>query len=215
MSWLEDLFTTRTARDSELSAEIREHLEERVEELVADGMTRSAAAAQARREFGNVALVEEDSRQVWRWQWLETLAADFRYASRTLRQSSGFTAIVILTLALGIGATTAIFSVVNAVLIRSLPFPHPNELVDISERSTMFDFMNLGLSLPDIADVRTSAPALQYTSAYNFNTREFGGDGKPERVSALDVDANFFSVLQIKPLVGRFFTPKKWRVRRT
>jgi predicted permease len=209
MSWLEDLFTTRTARDSELSAEIREHLEERVEELVADGMTRSAAAAQARREFGNVALVEEDSRQVWRWQWLETLAADFRYASRTLRQSSGFTAIVILTLALGIGATTAIFSVVNAVLIRSLPFPHPNELVDISERSTMFDFMNLGLSLPDIADVRTSAPALQYTSAYNFNTREFGGDGKPERVSALDVDANFFSVLQIKPLVGRFFTPEE------
>ncbi len=209
MSWLEDLFMTRKTRDAELSDEIREHLEQRIEELVADGMPRSAAAAQARREFGNVALVEEDSRQVWRWQWLETLAADFRYASRTLRQSPGFTAIVILTLALGIGATTAIFSVVNAVLIRSLPLPDPNELVDINERSTMFDFSNLGLSLPDVDDVRTGIPALAGAAAYNYNTREFGGDGKPERLSAIDVDANFFPVLQIKPLLGRFFTPEE------
>ena len=209
MSWLDDIFTTRKTRDAQLAGEIREHLEERIEELVTGGMSRADASAQALRDFGNVALVEQDGRQVWRWQWLETLGADFRYAVRTLRQSPGFTAIVILTLALGIGATTAIFSVVNAVLIRSLPFPRPNELVDISERSTMFDFTNLGLSLPDIQDVRTGVPMLSNVAAYNYVTREFGGDGKPERLNGLDTEAEFFSVLQVEPLAGRFFTPEE------
>ncbi len=209
MSWLGEMFSTRKTRDAQLSDEIREHLEERVEELVGNGMSRVDAAAQARREFGNVALVEEDSRQVWRWQWLETLGADFRYAVRTLRQAPGFTAIVILTLALGIGATTAIFSVVNTVLIRSLPFPHPDELVDISSRSTMFDFANLGLSMPDVEEVRSGVPALAATAAFGYGTREFGGGGKPERLSTIDVDANFSGVTQLKPLLGRYFTPEE------
>jgi predicted permease len=216
MSWLDELFfgdkaasSGRKSRNSELSEEIHEHLAERVEELVSDGMSRADAAAQARREFGNVALVENDSREVWQWPRLERFVADIRYAFRVLAKTPGFTAIVILTLALGIGATTAIFSVVNGVLIRSLPFPHPNELVDISERSTMFDFSNLGLSLPDVADVRSSVPALADVAAFNYSTREFGGDAKPERLSTIEVDANFADVLQFKPLLGRFFTPEE------
>src|ERR1700722_11603379 len=177
MSWLDEMFSTRKTRDTQLSDEIREHLEERVEELVGDGMSRADASAQARREFGNVALVEEDSRQVWRWQWLETIGTDFRYAVRTLRQAPGFTAIVILTLALGIGATTAIFSVVNAVLIRSLPFPHPSQLVELHSKSEMFDFTTLGVSLPDLNDARMESTALSKLAPYTFNTLEMGGEG--------------------------------------
>jgi predicted permease len=207
MSWLNG---KPNQRDAAISDEIAAHIEERTEELVADrGLSRAEAAAQARREFGNVALVEQDSRVTWRAEWFETLSADVRYAVRTLKQSPGFTAIVILTLALGIGATTAIFSVVDAVLIRSLPFPHANELVQIHSKSEMFDFQSLGVSLPDINDVRAQVASLATVAPFNYNTFELGGDAKPERVNALTVTADFFATLGVAPVRGRFFTPEE------
>ena len=207
MSWLNG---KPSPRDAAISDEIAGHIEERTEELVADsGLTRADAAAQARREFGNVALVEQDSRSTWHSEWFDTLSADVRYAVRTLKQSPGFTAIVILTLALGIGATTAIFSVVNAVLIRSLPFPHPSELVEIHSKSVMFDFSSLGVSLPDINDARAETTSLASVAAYNFGTHELGGDAKPERVNSLTVSAEFLPTLAVTPVAGRFFTPEE------
>src|SRR6266436_9921336 len=120
MMWLKQLFSRRRLY-GDLSEEIQEHLEEKIEELVAGGMSRKEARYAARREFGNVRLTEEDSRGVWRWAMIEDLFMDIRFGARMLRQNPGFAAVVIVTLALGIAANTTIFSV---LFFRMLRPPH-------------------------------------------------------------------------------------------
>jgi putative ABC transport system permease protein len=134
------------------------------------------------------------------------LIQDLRYGVRMLRKNPGFTVVAVLTLALGIGANTAIFSVVNAVLLRSLPFPHDSQLVDISARSSRFDFSNLGLSLPDIADLRANTRAFALLAAYQDSSMELSGEGKPEHIETAEVSEEFFTVLGVRPEYGRLFS---------
>ena len=118
-------------RYDDLSVSIQEHIDERVDELMEEGASREAAERTARREFGNVTLLRERSREVWQWQRLESLLVDLKHIARRLRRSPGFAITVVLTLAIGIGANTAVFSVLNSVLLRPLPYPEPQQLVSL------------------------------------------------------------------------------------
>jgi putative ABC transport system permease protein len=204
MKWIKRLFSRRRLyRD--LSEEIREHLEQKVEELVAGGMSREEAEYLARREFGNVTLMERDSREVWRWSWMEDFLTDVRYGLRGLRKNPGFTAVAILTLALGIGANTAIFSVVNAVLLRPLPFQNAGRLV---RAFGTFPISNESdVSPPDFLDYRAQNHVFDHLEGLIDGNTIFNlaGSDKPTQVKGTVVTAGFFDLLGIQPLLGRTF----------
>src|SRR5580704_16275134 len=135
MRWFQQLFPRRRRYD-ELHESIQEHLAEKIEDLVEDGMSRENAEQTARRQFGNVTLIEERSREVWQWPRWESFLTDLKFAVRQLFRNPGFTVTVIFTLALSIGANTAIFSIVNALMLKSLPYPHPERMGTIYTRVT-------------------------------------------------------------------------------
>src|ERR1700686_304319 len=205
MNWLKQLFS-RHRLYGDLSKEIREHLEEKIEELVAGGMSRKEATAAARREFGNVALIEEDGREIWRWSSIENFLTDVRYGLRMLRKNPGFTALAVLTLALGIGATTAIFTVVNTVLLHALPYPDSERIVNISR-------FGVGSCVPMFTYWVQNNPGFEeiaaYTSAIGMNLD--GGD-KVELVQATRASRNYFRLFGASPLVGRNFTAEEGRL---
>jgi putative ABC transport system permease protein len=196
----------RKTRRDQLNDEIGFHLKMSAQHHTDRGASSDQAARAARREFGNVALVQSVTRDQWAWTHRDNLCRDLRVGARTLCKNPGFTAIAVLTLALGIGANTAIFSVVNAILLHPLPFQHPEQLLDVAARSTLFDFSNIGLSLPDITDVRSTATSFSIFTPYAYASRELTGDGKPERIEAADITEDFFPALGIAPLLGRTFT---------
>jgi putative ABC transport system permease protein len=199
-------FPWRSKSRQQLNEELRSHIEMSTQDRINRGASPKAAAEAARREFGNVALIQNVTSDQWTWTWLDNLAQEFHYAARTLRKNPAFATIAVLTLALGIGANTAIFSVVHGVLLRPLPFANVSTLLDVSARSTLFDFENLSISLPDIADVRASASSFATLTPYASATKELAGDGKPARLEGADINEDFFPTLGITPLLGRTFT---------
>ena len=192
--------------DRELDEELASHLKMHIADNVRSGMTSEQARRDALIKLGGVEQTKEDYRDTRGIGWLENILHDSRFGLRMLRKSPGFTVVAVLTLALGIGANTAIFSVVNSVLIRSLPFPHASELIDISARSASFDIPSLGFSVPDVADIRADSSSFAGIATYRDAPRELSGEGKPERIKGTEVSEDFFPLLGIHPAYGRTFT---------
>jgi putative ABC transport system permease protein len=202
MSWRLPLW--RRGQEQELDEEIGSHLVEAIRERVERGEPPAAAEAAARREFGPVDLVREVTRDGWGWIWLQHLGQDVRYAFRLLRRSPGFSAITVLTLALGIGANVAIFDVVHAVLLGPLPFPDDDRLAIIGPEW----HGSVGSVAPaDFLDLRRDNRAFTgMTAVRNLSVDLLEGD-QPERVDGAIVTPDFFDVLGVRPTLGRAFLP--------
>jgi predicted permease len=170
---------------------------------VASGMSREEATYAARREFGNARLIEERGREVWQWPSLESLLADIRYALRMLRKNPGFTAVAVVTLALGIGANTAIFSVVNAVLLRPLPYQDPDRLVVVLHYGTS------PVAPANFLDWRSQNHVFERMGAAEYWTPNLSGVEKPERVWALHITSDILPLLGVQPILGRMFLPEE------
>jgi putative ABC transport system permease protein len=212
MNWLMRLFS-RKQLDRDLADEIREHLEERTDALIAGGLSPEDAAAAARREFGNVTLLEEEARDVWRWALVEKFFADLRYSFRQLHKSPAFTLAAILTLALGIGANTAVFSVVNAVILRPLPYPEPDRLVSVQSRDTRGTPHPTSLSYPNFFDFRKYSHVFEQMVSYHESDFALSGIGMPVHLSGEVVSEGLFSLLKIQPALGRGFLPEEEQAR--
>jgi putative ABC transport system permease protein len=207
MSWFKQAFARREVF-SDLSAEIQGHLEEKVAELVAAGMPREEALVEARRAFGNVSLTEENSREVWRWGLLEDLWNDLRYGARMLLNSPSFTALAVLTLALGIGANTAIFSVVYAVLLKPLPYSNADQLFNVFQEKQKDVSSGTGWSYTNFAEVREQNRSFSEMAGTQQHQLTLTGRGEPSVVDTSVVTPEFFSVFDAKPLLGRAFFSK-------
>ncbi|MFZ0961243.1 MAG: ABC transporter permease [Terriglobia bacterium] len=200
MKWIKHLFS-RKRLYGDLSAEIEEHLAEKVEELVASGMSREEATFAARREFGNVLQIEERSREVWQWPSLENFFMDVRYGLRQLRKNPGFTSVAVITLALGIGVNTAMFSLFHDAILARLPISHPQELVQLTwlqgtEIGTTFNW-------PDYEPLLAPQPALPGLFASLIEGMNLRSGNVSERVRAHLVSGSYYSTLGVKAFLGR------------
>src|SRR6267378_92346 len=191
------LWWRRKQQERELEEEVRRHLEMAAKERVQRGEDKPEAERAARREFGNVGLVKETTRDVWGWRWLEDFVEDARYGLRKMRKTPGFTAIAVLTLALGIGANTAIFSLVNGILLVPLPYPNPERLVSVTGTYPKGAFVAMREQMRTM-DVGT------YVEGRELNLTGFG---EPVRLTGTSVSAELFSILGARPELGRMFYP--------
>jgi predicted permease len=189
--------------ERELDDELRHHLE-----LEAERLGREGAPEPRRRAtlaFGGVEGVKEECRQSWGVRFLETLAQDFKYGARSLRRNPGFTAVVALTLGLGIGANTAVFSVVRGVLLRPLPYARGQEVVSLQQPLPQSGVEDMGFSVKEVQDYGALAPSLQDVVEYHSMNFTLLGGPEPQRVRTGVVSAAFFDVLGVQPILGRAF----------
>src|SRR5487761_1707251 len=210
--WLKEIRTRRRIT-TDLSEELQQHLEEKIEALVESGMPREEAIHAARRAFGNATLIEQRSREVWMWPFIESLWADIKFAFRQLRKSPGFAITAILTLALAIGANTAIFSVVNALMLRPLAYPHPDRLGALITHWTS----PKGVEDDDSANgqtfemVRDQVPAVTSAAEGMESGVNLQAGTSVQYVQQLRVSSKYFHVLGPPPQMGRGFTSEEER----
>jgi len=216
MNWLSGLFGRRK-QEKELEDELGSHLEMAARERAERGEKKEEAKHAARREFGNVGLVKEVTRDLWGWRWLRDLADDVRYGMRTLRKSPGFAAVVVLTLALGIGANTAIFTLIDAVMLKALPVPSPEQLYRLGDNNNccvMVGTQNGGsfvlYSYALFENLRDHTPEFSELAAFepwtsDLSVRRNGSAAEPYKGEF--VSANYFNTLGVRAFAGRLLAP--------
>jgi len=194
----------RDALENELDDELRFHFERQAEKFVQAGMSLAEARRRARLEFGGADQIKEECREAHGTHFLETLVQDVRYALRALRKSPGFTAVAIITLALGIGANTAIFSAVNPILFAPLPYPKPNRIMMIWDISDVARSEVTFHTYREIAERNRSFEALAIFEGWQPT---ISGQAEPERLDGVSVSADYFRALGVRPAMGRDFEP--------
>jgi putative ABC transport system permease protein len=194
----------RSQTELDLDDELRAHLQHRADILQRTGLTRSEAERRARLEFGSPERFKEECRDAIAGNFIDVLFQDLRFSLRMLRKSPGFTGIVVLTMALGIGATTAIFSLVDATLLHPLPYPHSEELVRVVDELEGIGAHDVGMSEPEWQDLQHSG-IFEYVSPTWYDDNNLTGSDEPARVSLLIEAPDYFALLGVKPELGRAF----------
>lgn len=201
-------FIRRRQREQELDEEIRAHLAMAIRERIERGESPAEAEANARREFGNEILVKEITRDMWGWRWLETLIQDLRFGLRQLRRNPGFTAIAIITLALGIGANTAIFSVIDAVLLHPLPYRDPGRLMQVYHyEGRDVNYGPFSIAPADFLDWKAQNDVFEDIAASTLTRYNVTGGATAVHIAGVRATTNLFSILGVAPLLGRTFNP--------
>jgi putative ABC transport system permease protein len=191
----------------DLDRDIRDHIEEETQDNIARGMAPGEARRAALRKFGNILRVQEDTRDVWNVVWLEQLLQDGRYGLRALRRNPAFSAIVILTLALGIGVNTAVFSVVNAVMIRPLSYPNPDRLVAQIELASNSKAVKSGISGADFTEWRANAKSFDGMAGYFYSDGVLASVGDAGQVRLASVAGDFWAITGARAALGTLFAP--------
>jgi putative ABC transport system permease protein len=200
-------FFRRRRSDEELRREIEQHIALERDQNVDRGMSPDEARRKAYLRFGSPQHVREDLWKMNSIASLESLLRDIRYAGRTLLRSPGYTLMAVLTLGLGIGANTAIFTVINGVLLRPLPYANPNQIVHLQQTAARVGADPIGFSVQEVQDYRDQSRSFSDLAEYHSMTFTLLGAKVPERVVTGVVSANYFNVLGIKPVLGRLITP--------
>ena len=193
--------------DQELDEELRDHLKRATEEYVAKGMAQEEARRKALLDMGGIEKCKEECRDARRVNWIHDFAQDLRHGVRMFHKSRGFTAIAVLTLALGIGANAAIFSIVDAVLLRSLPYPDPDQLVLMFDVPLNQPDALSGISYRDFTELRQQNRVFSEMAGNSFHDLTLTGAGEPSIVNTADVTPEIFPLLNAKPLAGRALLP--------
>ena len=201
----------KKGRDDEIAREIRAHLDLEAEERVADGLSETDARYAALHVFGNVTRTQEDVRAVWTRRWLDEIVQDIRYAFRTLRRSPGFTIVAVLTLALGIGANTAIFSVVNAVLLQPLGYPEPEQLQFLTTRFGRGESGQSLVSPAEYWELTEINHSFSVIGAFVIGEVNLAARDRPRRVTRATVNAELLEALAVQPERGRWFRREETR----
>jgi putative ABC transport system permease protein len=196
-------------REKRLDSELRFHFDQLVAGYILQGMTEAEAVRNARQEFGGMEQVKEDCRDARGTLWLDSTLQDIRFSLRSIRKNAALTITVVATLALGIGVNTAIFSVVNGVLLRGLPYAQPNRLVALFE--SMPQLPQASIAYLNYLDWRRLNSTCEDLGAFRWNDFNLTGSGDPERLHGRMVSASAFSILGVAPLIGRTFTPDEDR----